>query len=117
MKKLSDDWRMANPERALATHSKYRKTDIGRRKKIAINLNRYNRVQKQHTFFTTIRSVPNKIIRGKYSENQCQKYLGCSIAFFKQHLQSKFAGIMSWENYADVWEIDHIIPVSSVPMA
>ena len=38
--------------------------------------------------------------------------LGCSVSEFKIYLESMFESLWSWENYAKVWEIDHIIPLS-----
>lgn len=31
----------------------------------------------------------------------------------REHLERCFTGKMSWDNYGDLWEVDHIIPVSS----
>lgn len=40
--------------------------------------------------------------------------LGCSIEYFKQHIEKKFKKGMSWENYGfNGWHIDHIKPCSS----
>jgi hypothetical protein len=43
--------------------------------------------------------------------------LGCSVEFFKKHLESLFEDGMSWDNYgglgvASNWTLDHIIPLS-----
>ena len=37
-------------------------------------------------------------------------YLGCDIATFRAHLESKFKKNMSWNNYGD-WHIDHRVPL------
>ena len=40
--------------------------------------------------------------------------LGCTPLQLKEHLESKFTGNMTWENYGFYgWHIDHIIPLSS----
>ncbi|MBT2771335.1 hypothetical protein J7J47_03705 [Halomonas sp. ISL-60] len=36
-----------------------------------------------------------------------------TLAELKAHLESKFVGEMKWENYGDVWELDHIISINS----
>src|ERR1035437_1305458 len=33
--------------------------------------------------------------------------LSCSITFLKTYLESMFYGGMTWENYGEIWEIDH----------
>lgn len=37
------------------------------------------------------------------------KLLGCSLDFFKQHIESKFTDGMSWDNMG-AWHLDHIKP-------
>ena len=41
------------------------------------------------------------------------QYLGCSIEEWRTYLESKFTKNMNWENHGVVWDIDHIIPLSS----
>jgi hypothetical protein len=38
--------------------------------------------------------------------------LGCSIEFFKKHLEAQFKDGMSWDNYGK-WHVDHIRPCAS----
>jgi hypothetical protein len=38
--------------------------------------------------------------------------LGCSIDFYKKHLQNQFKKEMTWDNHGK-WHIDHIIPLAS----
>jgi hypothetical protein len=50
---------------------------------------------------------------------QCKKVyktvdlLGCSIDFFKKHLESLFDEKMNWDNYGSYWHIDHILPCAA----
>lgn len=43
-------------------------------------------------------------------ELSSQKYLGCDIKTFKEHIEKQFNESMSWENYGE-WHIDHIVPI------
>ncbi len=38
------------------------------------------------------------------------EYLGCTIAEFKQHIESQFKEGMTWKNHGE-WHIDHIVPI------
>jgi hypothetical protein len=39
--------------------------------------------------------------------------LGCSVEECKQHLEFQFKPEMNWNNYGNIWEIDHIKPCSN----
>lgn len=41
-----------------------------------------------------------------------QVLLGCSLDFFRAHIERQFLPGMTWENRA-LWHIDHIVPVAS----
>lgn len=40
------------------------------------------------------------------------EFLGCSLEFFKEHLEKQFLKGMNWENREE-WHIDHIIPMAT----
>lgn len=42
--------------------------------------------------------------------NTIQGYLNYTLQDLCQHLESQFTSKMSWSNYGEYWEIDHIIP-------
>lgn len=42
---------------------------------------------------------------------KAEELIGCSRDSFMQHISKQFREGMSWENYGDKWELDHIIPV------
>jgi hypothetical protein len=59
--------------------------------------------------------------KGLRKNSKTSQILGCSFEEFKLYLESKFETWMSWENYGKYngelnygWDIDHIIPLSSV---
>ena len=45
-------------------------------------------------------------------KDKCFELLGCSIQEYIIYLEQKFTPEMSWENYGNYWEIDHVIPLS-----
>lgn len=63
---------------------------------------------------SSLRNRTSKAIRnGKFSKKmKLSEYLGCSLEFLKQHLESQFKPGMSWDNYGE-WHIDHVIPLAS----
>ena len=72
---------------------------------------------------TIIRSVINYSIKNKnyYKNNKTIEILGCSYEDFRIYIESKFECWMTWENHGIYngelnygWDIDHIIPLSSV---
>ena len=49
--------------------------------------------------------------------NNFVKYLGCDIEMFRDHIQKQFKSDMNWENHGDLWEIDHIYPLSKFDLS
>jgi hypothetical protein len=45
--------------------------------------------------------------------NSSKKYLGCDIHFYAQWLEYTMEEDMTWENYGTLWNIDHVIPIST----
>lgn len=54
----------------------------------------------------------NSLLKDKKSLSVI-KLLGCSIEDYKKHIESQFLPEYNWGNYGIIWEIDHIIPISS----
>ncbi len=51
--------------------------------------------------------------KGLSKNKRTTDVLGCDIGFFKTYLEERFTDDMSWENYGDVWDIDHKIPLAT----
>lgn len=67
-------------------------------------------------------SINNAFYNNSLKKNgRTEKILGCTFDEFKLHIESQFESWMSWDNQAlwngelnYGWDLDHIIPISSV---
>jgi len=67
-----------------------------------------------------LRSRLNSAVRGDYKSGSAVKDLGCSIEYFKNHIEKQFLDGMSWDNHgreAEEWSIDHIKPLASFDLS
>jgi hypothetical protein len=59
----------------------------------------------------------SEVMRSKFHrmlKNQSVSYkeiLGCDLNFLKKWIEFRFDSQMSWENFGEYWQIDHIIPI------
>ena len=58
------------------------------------------------------KKVANELNKGFRFMSSTMKYLGCNFNEYSEYLENQFDKNMSWENYGEYWEIDHIIPLS-----
>jgi hypothetical protein len=61
-----------------------------------------------------LRRSSNNAWKGQAKTETTEKLLGCSYNDFKDYIEYQFVGNMSWNNYGDVWHIDHIIPLAVI---
>ena len=64
--------------------------------------------------------IKDVLSRGKYKKSaHTMELLGCTVDFFKKHLESKFVEGMTWKNYGgkNGWQIDHIMPCASFDLS
>jgi hypothetical protein len=60
------------------------------------------------------RAIRNSLrVKGLSKSKKSMDILGCDIIFFKNYIEDKFTSEMNWDNYGIVWDIDHIIPLST----
>jgi hypothetical protein len=62
--------------------------------------------------FKLINRLRNRLylaIKGNSKTSSAIKDLGCSIEELKKYVESKFLPGMTWDNWGEVWELDHII--------
>jgi hypothetical protein len=99
-------WRRENPEKKSAGNKRWNELNKGRlrflhkrnrqKPKNKILCNAYRRIKQ---FCPDIKIESAAVLRG------------CSGAFFHKHIEQQFYSNMTWENYGEVWELDHIKPV------
>ena len=64
-----------------------------------------------------LRSRINQALKGNMKEESSLNLLGCTIEEYKEYLSHQFDENMSWDNYGDYWEIDHIKPCDSFDLS
>jgi hypothetical protein len=50
--------------------------------------------------------------KGYKKSKKTEEILGCTLEYFKKHIESQFLEGMSFENHGE-WHIDHIVPLAS----
>ncbi len=106
-------WREAQGEAWTA-----RKREYDRQNNATINANRRRRYHARKHIPKAIQVRLKEALQARIKQALKQRkasvrtmaILGCSIPDFMLYLESRFKPDMSWENYAQVWEMDHIIP-------
>jgi hypothetical protein len=61
----------------------------------------------------TLRARINSALKTDSKKSKSFDLLGCSVEEYKIYIEQQFKEGMSWENWGNVWEIDHIKPCSS----
>lgn len=59
-----------------------------------------------------MRNSVSRALNGKLKEARCVDILGYSNDDLVTHIERQFSRGMTWENYGEYWNIDHIIPIS-----
>lgn len=68
----------------------------------------------QYRLSKNLRCRLYRALERNFKAGSAVKDLGCSVAEFKDYLESMFKDGMSWDNYGrGGWHIDHIRPLSS----
>ena len=93
-KSYSDKWRKNNPD----YHTQHKKD--------------YNLILENKLKYV-IRSNYNNVIPKEHRHDLIE-ILGCDINTYIKYIESLWLKEFSWDNYGKIWEIDHIIPRSSV---
>lgn len=58
-----------------------------------------------------------KALKGIDKSRATMDLLGCTIDYFKRHLEEKFTPEMNWGNYGIYWHVDHRIPCAEFDLS
>lgn len=53
----------------------------------------------------------HRVLKDKKNDRSWN-YIGCTKDFLKYWIESQFTVTMTWDNYGDIWHIDHVIPIA-----
>lgn len=97
-----------NSDKIKEYHVGYRENNKDKRREY------YHKKKKDPEFiiFESHRNRIRELISRGYKDSSSKKILGCSIEFFRLHIEKQFKDGMSWDNYGD-WHLDHIKPCAS----
>ena len=111
------EWRKNNPEKDKVERKKYIENNREKVNKYHANWKKEKREKDiyykiKENMSRRIRYELNHLLKGKKTKRTFF-YIGCSVDELKKYLESKFQDNFRWDNYGEVWHIDHIIPCSS----
>lgn len=95
-------WRTNNPEKQRASKTLWMKNRRAQRRPDDLIL------------WSLRRSLSFYLHKARTAKSRRVKELfGCSVAELKTHIEQKFRDGMTWENYGQHWQLDHIRPCAS----
>lgn len=114
--KITKAWSLKNPERCRANGRRNKSTERAKQVCRKRRLERYHETKGTYMdFYRYIRGKTRYVISMQTGERgEVLKYIGCTRAEFMRHLESKFKPGMTWENYGEVWQVDHIYPFGKI---
>jgi hypothetical protein len=121
IKKRQKAYYQQNAEKIKEQKKAYRKQN---RDKMRIYYRNKRKTDINFKLTENLRKRVRKVLNGKSKSKNTLKLLGCSVDFFKKHLENQFQPGMSWENYgnpngdhSECWHIDHIAPCASFDLS
>jgi hypothetical protein len=68
------------------------------------------------SFNGSLRNALKAVLQGRrVKKSGVWKFVNYTPAELKEHLESKFKDGMTWKNYGEKWQIDHVIPQAALP--
>ncbi len=123
-KQSANKWNKNNPERHIENTNKWQSNNSERIKENtnkwrSNNPERYR--ENNQKYHSILENKLKRNIRTQYNQSIPKGYrhdiieiLGCDIDTYIKYIESLWLKEFCWDNYGEIWEIDHIIPRNSV---
>lgn len=108
------DWAKKNPERHYQNVRKWRADNLDRSREVNREMQAVRRSTPWGTINNRIWPIMHNAVRsGSSRPSKYTAALGYLWSDLRAHLEAQFSPEMTWGNWGDVWQLDHIKPVSS----
>lgn len=97
------EWQRANPERARARKSAYKKSEKGRA----------NAAKPVNKLRGNCSLAIRRFLKGQKSNRPWAGMVDYTMTELMAHIERQFTKGMAWSNYGSEWHLDHIIPLAS----
>lgn len=117
LSEMSKEYRKANPHIIKERNKNYVKNNRDKVNKYAREWKKAKRTNDKNYLLREIvsRRIRYELTTRKTGEKEFRthEYLGCTFDYFRRYIEVRFEHGMTWDNYGDRWELDHIIPCVS----
>jgi hypothetical protein len=119
-------WREKNKEKVKENNKAYYKGNKeyhkeyckANRDKLTEYQNKYRKERRKtdplYRLSLILRASSYRAWKGEAKPKKTEELLGCTYNDFKDYITAQFVGNMTWDNYGDVWHVDHITPLSVI---
>ena len=113
--KRRKEYYLETKEHTLEIARKWMKNNKLKRKEY---IKKWRKTNLKNRITDCLRARIRAVIKNNRKSAHTMKLIGCSIEFFKQHLEKQFTSGMTWDNYGKIgWEVDHMRPCASFDLS
>ena len=113
-RKYQKKWQKNNPEKTREYQKRYYKKNKDKRIKNSTNwIKKERRENPAFRIRCNLGSRLSQFVTGKRRVDSIKDIIGITFNELREYLEEKFDNKMTWDNYGDYWEIDHIKPCAS----
>jgi hypothetical protein len=110
-------WSNSNQVRRWRSAYRYAANIEKERQRSALSARKRHERLKDHPQYKIKRILRNAVSRicrisKTQKDRRVVEYVGCTMSEARRHIERQFVGGMTWANHGELWEIDHIVPLS-----